>query len=489
MKTILRLGFVIVLFCIIALPVQAQSSENIYFQKSQTELYYDDNYIESLYGIEDGISHLYVDYNAGIARISYLDKHRIAVQFECPFDTCRLLNTQIYLKWKKEVDRYCKFELQILDENWNTIQKTIVGSQDPGLLLADFSDENILVGKIFAVAIHSDNLNNIYIGIDSTSSVHSYVIFENEKPTKIGEPAPIDYFNKYNEGKYNFIIRAVVKGIEVDSLELETIKSWEKKDKHGVEIAQCIEILGGGENITTQEIKTVMEKLDWYGELALEKLLIVFENRDKEDANNIARRMNTITVLGDIGCNKAINPLRKLVDGNALSDEERRHAEESLRRLEEQRVIYQRAAYSLNDIVIYAFSARLIDYEKKSINYLSNALKAYNWEVRLDALAALLEIEEKMNVAPIIQLLKDDHEDIRLNAAAVLAVYKDKRALHPLIKTLQDDSWAVRKNVIKALEAIGDPSAIDHIEKLKKDPNDFVRDSANKAIRILEKKK
>jgi len=264
---------------------------------------------------------------------------------------------------------------------------------------------------------------------------------------------------------------------------------WEETDEFNADIIQCIEILDGGENITTQEIKKAMEKLEWYGELALEELLIVLENRDKDDSNNIIQRWNTYQVLGDIGCTKAINPLKKLIEDNALSTKEKELAEESLRRLEKPRVLYQRTYYSKNDFVIYAFSVRILDYEKKSINYLLSALKAYNWEVRLDALAALLEIEEKMQVDPIIQLLKDNREDIRLNAVAVLAVYKDKSAYNPLINVLQDDSWAVRNNAIKALGAIGDPNAIDHIEKLKKDPDSSVRDNAKKIIRILKKRK
>jgi HEAT repeat protein len=262
-----------------------------------------------------------------------------------------------------------------------------------------------------------------------------------------------------------------------------------KKNEHEMEINQCIEILGGGENIKKQEIETAMEKLEWYGELSLGKLFKVFENIDKEDLSNINRRMNSITVLGNIGSKKAINPLKELVDGNAIIDLEKEQAEKALKRLEEQRVLYNRASYSSEDAVIYAFSARIIDFKKKSIDYLSNALKAYNWEVRLDALAALLMIKEKMNVNLIIQLLKDEHEDIRQNAAAVLAVYKDKNSFNPLIEALQDEATWVRYNVIKALEAIGDPNAIVHIEKFKKDSNENVRDSAKKAIKILEKRR
>jgi len=302
---------------------------------------------------------------------------------------------------------------------------------------------------------------------------------------------------KHDDGSIEFVLKKTAGEKEVsegiaeknkDQFDVE-ISETEKTEDYKSVIAQCIEKLGGGENIKTEEIRAVMSTLDLYGDLAIDSLLEVLENKDKQDAENIVRRFNTITVLGEIGDKRAIKPLKKLIEGEARNDQEKELAEKSLIRLEEQRILYQRANYTPEDIVIYAFGPRYLNYKKRSIDFLCKALEAHNWEVRLDALAALLFIEEKMDVEPIIKLLKDEHEDIRANAAAVLAIYKDKSSVNSLIEALKDEEEGVRENAIKALEAIGDPSAIEHIEKLEKDQIKYVRDSAKKALKILKKKR
>lgn len=279
--------------------------------------------------------------------------------------------------------------------------------------------------------------------------------------------------------------RFIIEKVPEEKADLEAKKTEEEGEP---EIVQCIEKLGGGNNIKTEDIRAAMETLDWYGDIAEDFLVEVFKNRDKGDVHNITRRLNSITVLGKIGNKRAIEPLKKLIEGEALNDKEKQIAEKSLARLEEQRILYQRANYVPEDIVIYAFGPRFSNYMKKSIDFLRRALEAYNWEVRLDALAALLNTEEKTETEPVIKLLKDEIEDVRLNAAAVLAMYKDKNSVEPLIKALQDESWAVRGNAVKALAAIGDSRAIEHIDRLKRDPKDYVRESAKKAINILKKK-
>jgi hypothetical protein len=151
---------------------------------------------------------------SGACWSGFLEQHRIAVQFKSPFGKSKLINTQIFHSHLNESCKDCKFDLEILDENWNSIEKMTVLSEKPGIAKVEFGDHDIIVGKIFSIALNSENMKDICIDIDNSSSGHSYVIFEDNIPTKIEDLDSNNFFKKFNDGKYDFMIRAVVEETE-----------------------------------------------------------------------------------------------------------------------------------------------------------------------------------------------------------------------------------------------------------------------------------
>lgn len=263
---------------------------------------------------------------------------------------------------------------------------------------------------------------------------------------------------------------------------------------HDSIIKHHIGILGGGENIKTEEIQLAMDVLDWYGPLSMDHLLNVFDSKDKTDnhnINNITRRLNTITVLAKIGDKRAVEPLKKIIESEALVEQEREAAEKALKNITEQRILYNRLGikhfYDQEEFVVYALSTRLSDYENKSIDFLMKALESYNPEVRIDALAALMKNKYIVDTDIFVQFLKNENEDVRLNTSALLSSQKEKSCIPALIEALDDSSSFVKMNSIKGLIAIGNSGMISQIEKLKDDPDELVRNSVNTAISFLQK--
>ena len=258
-------------------------------------------------------------------------------------------------------------------------------------------------------------------------------------------------------------------------------------------IQRHIGILGGGENIETEEIESAMDVLDWYGPLSMDHLLNVFDNEEGEDnrnINTITRRLNAITLFGKIGDKRAVETLNKIIESEALNEQERESAERALKKLTEQRIIYNRHEVKhfnyREEIVIYAITASLSDYENQSIDFLLKALESYNPEVRVNALAALLNNKYIVDTSILVQLLKDENEDVRLNASALLASQKEKSCIPVLIDALDDTSSFVKVNSINGLVAIGNSGMISQIEKLKDDPDESVRNAVDLAISFLQ---
>lgn len=318
------------------------------------------------------------------------------------------------------------------------------------------------------------NGNLLIIEVKGQNNIFELKIKAGDEGAKSGEP-------NLKENKAEKNPQVAIKETDIQKEEIKT------KKYHQSMIVKCIKILGGGENIKAEDILNAMDTLDWYGPMAIDPLIQVLESTEKNDEFSIARKLNIIRVLGWIGDKKASEPLKEIRDSEKSSNKEKEFAKESLNHLEKQRIWFNRKSYQSNDIVIYALTKRSWKNEKKSIDFISNALKAFNWEVRLEALVALLFSSEKTDIAIIIKLLKDNSINIRVNAAAVLAIYKDSTSLDALIGALNDKAWSVRLNTIKALIAIGDSKAIESIKKLKKDPDKLVRESARKALKILKK--
>jgi len=220
---------------------------NLFSKNSQTELYYDDYSVESVYFIDqidltDPQSLVYAQINASglgprtqnywtwcLGSLGEEKNVRIAVQFKSPFDKSRL--TRVFITHFLKGDNYDRSPtgfhgVEVLDENWNSIAKTTkkfdtgpppLGGT-PGILgIADinFSDSDVIVGKIFSIALDSKNMQNLGIGLDNSSSGHSYAVLKDNIQIKIEEePDSVDFFKRYNDGKYEFMIRAVVEEIK-----------------------------------------------------------------------------------------------------------------------------------------------------------------------------------------------------------------------------------------------------------------------------------
>lgn len=192
----------------------------------------------------------------------------------------------------------------------------------------------------------------------------------------------------------------------------------------------------------------------WYKERNMEKLFLGLKDQ------NMLIRMETAKILGEIGDEKAVDPL---ID--ALKDK----AED---------VIYA-ARKSLDTIG-----------GTKAIKYLAEHLiKALNdkkWGERVAAVSCLGEIDtskyniQKENILnALINVLSDKVEYVQILAAEALGDIGDEKAVEPLRKMLGSKARDVYKAAKISLEQIGTPKAAEAIQKGfedKRTPYQIVKD-------------
>ncbi len=185
-------------------------------EAKQVELSYDDGGVESGFMLSgDGIGQLISDPKKLISAMSFWGKgkHRIAVVYESSFDRNKIVKVRVVLtSFKKGGAPHCEFEVQILDEKWEIVGTRSAVAEYPGVLELEFSNEDVFVGKTFAVALLPQNCKNMYVGVDSSSSGHSYVIYVGKEPKKISEMES-GIMKAFNEGVYEFMVRVTVEEV------------------------------------------------------------------------------------------------------------------------------------------------------------------------------------------------------------------------------------------------------------------------------------
>ena len=274
---------------------------------------------------------------------------------------------------------------------------------------------------------------------------------------------------------------------EQNNSSIENINTKIKENPDSL-LTDCVEMLGTEGNL--KKLTFTEEILDWYGDISVDYLSKVFNNKNEKDPQNLNKRLNAIVLLGKIGSKAAIQQLKELIKDQTLNDEEKIEAENSLKKLEEPRIFEKIYSYKFftkfDDKLFSNHSYRLSDYKEKPIEFLLKALDAYNYEVRLDALASLLENNYIIETSKIIKFLNDEHEEIRLNVIAILALYRDKNSIDAIINALNDSSHLVRLNSIWALKIFSNSSVIGTLENVINDQNSLVRDAATEVISFFE---
>jgi HEAT repeat protein len=103
--------------------------------------------------------------------------------------------------------------------------------------------------------------------------------------------------------------------------------------------------------------------------------------------------------------------------------------------------------------------------------------------VRICAVGALENIGDNSATLSLCQCLKDNDVNVRHSAAAALGEIGDPRAVDSLIQNLESEAkWTVRQNIVRALGEIGDPRATESISNSLNDSDEFVRDMAKRAL-------
>jgi HEAT repeat protein len=116
------------------------------------------------------------------------------------------------------------------------------------------------------------------------------------------------------------------------------------------------------------------------------------------------------------------------------------------------------------------------------VDYMIQALKDDDREVRIRASAFLEELGDAKAVDALISALKDDDPDVICSVASALGVLGDARAVDALTHSLKDNTDFGRVNVAWALGEIGDIRAVDALISTLKDKDTDVRSSAVAAL-------
>jgi HEAT repeat protein len=125
---------------------------------------------------------------------------------------------------------------------------------------------------------------------------------------------------------------------------------------------------------------------------------------------------------------------------------------------------------------------------KPAVDPLIQALKVDDGNTRKYAVYALKNMGESGVVEHLIPALKDPDWGVRKFSAKALGDRQDKEAVEPLIETLNDDDWGVRVAATKALGDIGDGRAIDPIKKARRNAtgDKEFKKVANKALKKIQ---
>lgn len=178
----------------------------------------------------------------------------------------------------------------------------------------------------------------------------------------------------------------------------------------------------------------------------------------KELKNTRGRnKKRVVTKLGNMGCEKAVNPLiRVLEDSSTFAT--------------------PAAAAALAKIG-----------DPKAVKPLIRMLSRKKSLFRQAAKRALIKIGPPAT-EDLINALDNRNIYVRKLSAEALGTICDEEAVDELIESLNDEESVVRWRAAKALGQIGDTRAIKSLKQSSKDPNIKVREEAQESLLLLQKK-
>ena len=139
-----------------------------------------------------------------------------------------------------------------------------------------------------------------------------------------------------------------------------------------------------------------------------------------------------------------------------------------------------------DDFVVEEAKGLLEMRKEESLDYLIDALKDENKNVRLNAAKILAFIGDSKAIHPLIEALEDNNKLVRREVSTAIS-RMGAEAVDPLIKILNNSDWRVKGAAAWSLGNMKDKKALPYLKELLDDENGFVRTGAQNAINILEK--
>ena len=220
------------------------------------------------------------------------------------------------------------------------------------------------------------------------------------------------------------------------------------------------------------------------------KAVVEFLIQALKDENWGVRRRRAANALGNIGDEKAVEPLI-----SALNEENvhiRRATAGALGHIGDERAV-EPLILALNDedksvrTLVAGALGKIRD--KRAVEPLILALNDDEEDVRWYASVSLGEIGDKKAVEPLTHALKDEGKIVRCFAAESLGKIGDKRAVEPLIQILKSEKEDSRCFVARALGEIGDKRANESLTQALKDNDNAVQKAAKEALEKIRIKK
>jgi HEAT repeat protein len=216
------------------------------------------------------------------------------------------------------------------------------------------------------------------------------------------------------------------------------------------------------------------------GHRAVEPLLDKLKDEDAQV------RENAVTVLGQVGDDRAIEPLAKVLKHDPVATV-RWRAADALAALKEPEAIEPLlAALNDSDLGVRTHAAQaLVDLgARTALPALLTLLREGTPQARGAAIAALQGLTDPSTVEPLALAMRDPDPDVSRAAAAALGACGDARAVGPLSAVLIDKTspeW-LRYEAVKALGALGDPTAVPALSAVLQDSDEFLRKLAVTAL-------
>ncbi|MCI0410227.1 MAG: HEAT repeat domain-containing protein, partial [Acidobacteria bacterium] len=117
-------------------------------------------------------------------------------------------------------------------------------------------------------------------------------------------------------------------------------------------------------------------------------------------------------------------------------------------------------------------------YRQGTLDWLLQALRDKDSDVRRAAAHALGAVRERAALEPLLEALRDEHSGVREAAAQALGNLGEGPALEPLLEALRDEDSDVRFAALNALLGLAKQAALDPLLQALRDGDAFVRSGA-----------